>query len=250
MRFTGIVVLALLAALPSAAQNCEVKINGVVVKTVQAANRTDCYNKTSFGSENCKVYASYFKTGANLLEQYFNKTDRVNSDQCTVTPPSCTKTVEVAGMHYPNKTCAETYAQFLAGMMTSYHLKSKCPLDAPLSAVYNVSCQDAPIPGFPNGSVYKATACCGKGAPPVTISNLPMQGGNEKTACPPLNVAFSRADAANVPYLQIMLPNLDLQCGTKGPGYKLSSITFTKCAKDPRGVGFGPNVTANLVCSK
>lgn len=250
MRFSGIVAL-ILFALPSLAQNnCEVKINGVVVKTVVAADRNDCYKKTSFGADNCKVYASYFKVGDNLLEQYFNKTDRVNSDHCNIAAPSCTKTVEVSGMHYPNKTCAETYAQFLAGMMTSYHLTSKCPKDAPLKAVYNISCQDAPIPGFPNGSVYKATACCGTGSPSVTIANLPMQGGNEKTACPPLNVAFSRADAANVPYLQTMLPNLDLQCGTKGPGYKVSSVTFTKCAKDPRGTGFGPNATANLVCSK
>lgn len=63
---------------------CTVKVNGKVVKKVKAANRKDCYKKTSFGSRNCKVYAKYFKKGSNLLEQYFNGWDRVNSDKCVV----------------------------------------------------------------------------------------------------------------------------------------------------------------------
>jgi hypothetical protein len=63
---------------------CEVKVNGTVIRTVDAADRNDCYKQTSFGSENCTRYAAYFKPGDNLLEQYFNGTDRVNSDHCRV----------------------------------------------------------------------------------------------------------------------------------------------------------------------
>lgn len=62
--------------------NCEVRVNGSVVLTVSAADRNDCYRQTSFGSENCNRYKQYFKPGDNLLEQFFNGTDRVNSDRC------------------------------------------------------------------------------------------------------------------------------------------------------------------------
>jgi subtilisin family serine protease len=170
----------------------------------------------------------------------------------TVSPSEadCVKTVVVSGLHYPDKTCAQSSAEFLAGMMTSYHFTSKCPQDAPLKSVFDISCQNAPIPGFPTGSVYTATACCGKTAPPVTIDNLPMQGGNENTPCPQIGVLYTRADAAAVPYLGIMLPILDMQCGSKGPGLLAATVKFLKCAPDPRGKGFGPNATANLTCAK
>jgi hypothetical protein len=82
----------------------------------------------------------------------------------------------------------------------------------------------------------------------VVIPNLPMQGGNEKTPCPVLGVVYTRADAPLVPYLNIMLANLDQQCATKGPGLKLVSIKFRTCCSDPRGPGFGPNATADLTC--
>jgi hypothetical protein len=149
-------------------------------------------------------------------------------------------------MHYPNQSCAQTQASFQAGMLTSYHFTSKCTAPSKLTAVFNVSCQDAPIPGFSTGSVYKGTACCT--APTVVIPNLPMQGGNEKTPCPVLGVVYTRADAPLVPYLNIMLANLDQQCATKGPGLKLVSIKFRTCCSDPRGPGFGPNATADLTC--
>jgi hypothetical protein len=68
----------------STAWKCEVKVNGNVIRTVNATDRNDCYRQTSFGSENCKRYAAYFRPGDNLLEQYFNGTDRVNSDHCRV----------------------------------------------------------------------------------------------------------------------------------------------------------------------
>jgi hypothetical protein len=83
---------------------------------------------------------------------------------------------------------------------------------------------------------------------PVVIPNLPMQGGNENTPCPQTGVVVTRANAPSVPYLNIMLANLDLQCATKGPGFKLLSIKFLTCRPDPRGPGFGPNATADLTC--
>jgi hypothetical protein len=80
------------------------------------------------------------------------------------------------------------------------------------------------------------------------ILNLPMQGGNENTPCPALQTVFTRANAPSVPYLNIMLPSLDLQCATRGPGFKMQSIKFLTCSPDPRGPGFGPNATADLTC--
>jgi hypothetical protein len=87
----------------------------------------------------------------------------------------CVKTVVVSGLHYPDKTCAQSAADFQAGLLTSFHFTSKCPPDAPLKAVFDISCQNAPIPGFSTGSVYQGTACCGKAARPVTTSSLPAQ---------------------------------------------------------------------------
>ncbi len=87
-------------------------------------------------------------------------------------------------------------------------------------------------------------------SPPGTISNLPMQGGNENTPCPALGVTYKRSDAAAVPYLGIMLPNLDKQCGSKGPGLLVATVKFLKCAPDPRGKGFGPVANADLTCAK
>ena len=163
---------------------------------------------------------------------------------------SCGTTVVVSGMHFPNKTCAQSAAEFQAGLLTNFHFTSKCPKDAPLRSVFNVSCQNAPIPGFPTGSVYQGTACCGKAAPPVTITNLPMQGGNENTPCPALGVIFKRSDAATSPYLGIVLPVLDLQCASKGQGLSAATVKFLTCAPDPRGTGFGPNATADITCTK
>lgn len=86
-----------------------------------------------------------------------------------VTPPplgECTNAVVVSGLHYPNLSCSQSTPNFLAGMMTSFHFKSKCPAGTQLLGVTNATCQNAPIPGFPNGSVYQATACCGRVGPP------------------------------------------------------------------------------------
>ncbi len=63
---------------------CTVEVNGVVVKTVLAVDRNDCYKQTCFGSVNCTVYAQYFVPGTNLLEQFFDGWDKVNSDTCVV----------------------------------------------------------------------------------------------------------------------------------------------------------------------
>lgn len=79
---------------------------------------------------------------------------------------ACTSQTVVSGMHYPNQSCAQTTPGFLAGMLTSFHFTSKCPTGTQLLGVINASCQNAPIPGFPTGSVYQGTACCGTVAPP------------------------------------------------------------------------------------
>ncbi|MEK7209698.1 MAG: hypothetical protein AAB670_02130, partial [Patescibacteria group bacterium] len=77
--------------------NCFVKVNGTTVKSVTATDRNDCYNQTSFGSQNCSIYDSYLQSGSNLLEQYFGQTDRVNSDTC-VKPTSTTATTTSAAL--------------------------------------------------------------------------------------------------------------------------------------------------------
>lgn len=85
-----------------------------------------------------------------------------------VTPPplgACITQPPVSGLHYPSQSCAQSTPGFLAGLMTSYHFTSKCTAPNTLLGVTNVSCQNAPIPGFPTGSVYQGTACCGTVAP-------------------------------------------------------------------------------------
>lgn len=87
-----------------------------------------------------------------------------------VTPPplgACITQTPVSGLHYPAQSCNQSTPGFLAGMMTSYHFTSKCTAPNTLLGVTNVTCQNAPIPGFPTGSVYQGTACCGTVAPPV-----------------------------------------------------------------------------------
>src|SRR3989338_10679109 len=73
----------------SNASNCFVKIDGVVVKSVYATDRNDCYSKTSFGGINCNTYAPYFTDGVHFLEQYFGANDRVNNEYCTCTNSVC-----------------------------------------------------------------------------------------------------------------------------------------------------------------
>ena len=85
-----------------------------------------------------------------------------------VTPPpsgACISQTVVSGLHYPAQSCSQSTPGFLAGMMTSFHFTSKCTAPNTLLGVTNVSCQNAPIPGFPTGSVYQGTACCGIVAP-------------------------------------------------------------------------------------
>lgn len=159
---------------------------------------------------------------------------------------NCQTSTVVGGMHYPAQSCAQSQGNFMSTVLKSYHLTSKCPTGQVLEGASNITCQNAPIPGFSTGSVYTATACCS--LPPVVISNLPMQGGNENTPCPKIGGTYQRAAAASVAYLGIMLANLDQQCGSKGPGFKLKSIKFLSCAADPRGVGFGPNASADITC--
>jgi lysyl endopeptidase len=84
----------------------------------------------------------------------------------------------------------------------------------------------------------------------VTISDLPLQAGNETTPCPEPGTTYSRADVTSVPYLLAAIGVLDKQCSLNEPGLIATSVTFVRCAKDPRGTGFGPNATVNITCGK
>lgn len=134
-----------------------------------------------------------------------------------VTPPptgACASSIPVTGMHYPNQSCAQTTPGFLAGMMSSFHFTSKCTAPNTLLGVTNVSCQNAPIPGFPNGSVYQGTACCGTVAPPggkLTIVKR-IINNNPGIATPgPFEVQVKCNP--NVPYSSVSLT---------GPGFQHS----------------------------
>lgn len=78
---------------------------------------------------------------------------------------ACVNSVVVSGLHYPGpgQNCAQTTPNFVAGIMGSFHFKSKCSTPNQLLGVTNASCQNTPISGFPGagGSVYQATVCCG-----------------------------------------------------------------------------------------
>jgi hypothetical protein len=212
------------------------------------SNGRAAWTTSSLAAGDHRVAASYiprrrsgFLAGSSRAEAHAVK----RSDEL-----DCATTVVVSGMHYPDRTCAQSSSQFRDGLLTNFHLTSKCPLDTPLTSVFDIACQNAPIPGFSSGSVYTATACCGNAAPPVAISNLPMQGGDERTPCPALAVTYKRSDGASVPYLGIMLPGLDQQCAAKGPGLRVATVKFLRCAPDPRGKGFGPNASADITCAK
>ena len=161
--------------------------------------------------------------------------------------------VTVAGMHYPRQTCAQSQTDFTSNALKNFHLASKCPSGQALKGVDSISCQNAPIAGYGTGSVYTATTCCSAPAPapapaPPDVRDLPMQGGDQHTACPPLGAALPRSAATTAPYLGIMLANLDQRCASVGPGFKLTAIKFLSCAPDSRGPGFGPPARADIIC--
>ncbi|GEM_PF-4517621 len=66
---------------------CEVRVNGKVAGTIPVTGREDCYEKSCFGTGNCKVFARFFKPGDNLLERVFDNTDRLCSEHCLVNEP-------------------------------------------------------------------------------------------------------------------------------------------------------------------
>lgn len=106
-----------------------------------------------------------------------------------VTPPPsgvCLSNVVVSGLHYPTQTCAQSTPNFLSTLMTSFHFKSKCAAPNQLLGVTNASCQNAPIPGFPTGSVYQATVCCGIVAPATATLKIV-----KKVSQPPSTQAFN-----------------------------------------------------------
>jgi hypothetical protein len=131
-----------------------------------------------------------------------------------ITPPptgACASSVVVSGIHYPNQSCAQTTPGFVAGVMSSFHFTSKCAAPNTLLGVTNVSCQNAPISGFPNGSVYQGTACCGTVAPPggkITIAKKIINNAGIATPGPfEVQVKCN----PNVPYSSVSLT---------GPGFQ------------------------------
>jgi len=85
---------------------------------------------------------------------------------------------------------------------------------------------------------------------PQTIPGLNMQAGDERTPCPATGSEVSRSGVEAVPfYKAITLAQLDRLCVDAFPGTKLFSVKTVRCAPDPRGRGFGPNVTADLRCA-
>lgn len=120
----------------------------------------------------------------------------------------------------------------------------------------NVSCQDAPIPGFNSGSVYKGVACCGNTSPAPEVKIIPaypMQGGAYTTPCPVVGVEVPRAGLATHTYYMnfSVSVHFDGACANSfGTGFKAVSLKTVNCAADSRGPGFGPNNKADLKCSK
>jgi hypothetical protein len=152
----------------------------------------------------------------------------------------------------PNtSTCSGALANPYCFKSPGMPLNFPVSLTTPLQTLnVDVTNQPGSISGLiVNARVVPRCSACPK--PYVNIDNLPMQGGNEHTQCPALNQTFTRAQILSSPataYVQIMLANLDQRCASAGAGFKLQQITFLKCAPDPRGVGFGPNATANISC--
>lgn len=84
------------------------------------------------------------------------------NDMLSLRPMNCIKSSVVKHLHYPNLNCEKSMKDFMDGSMSSYHFHKECVAPLKLISVMNVKCQNAPMEGFPKGSVYQATACCGK----------------------------------------------------------------------------------------
>lgn len=159
---------------------------------------------------NCGSKGEYASAGT--LGELIN-TPAVTQTSCTCpqgwapNAPKCDTSVKVDGIHYPSQTCAQSRASFEASMMTSFFFTSKCAAPSTLVAVQNIVCKDTPIPGFPTpgGSVYSATACCGK--PGVTVD-----GRCKKVACQAITVT---------PY-----PPNGMAVGTAPPTFGTSAMSW------------------------
>lgn len=132
-----------------------------------------------------------------------------------VTPPptgACTNQVVVSGLHYPSQSCTQSTPDFVAGLMTSFHFTSKCPAGTALLGVINASCQNAPIPGFPTGSIYQGTACCGTVTPPTgrikIVKEVSLPSPNPLTSVPgPFTVQVSCSPSGPSPTVTLTSPN-------------------------------------------
>lgn len=195
-------------------QRCSDAANAAKGNIAAAACAAGVPNGTVFRAYaalgNCGNKGEYSSAGT--LGELVN-TPAVTETSCTCpqgwapNAPKCETSVNVDGIHYPSQTCAQSRADFEANMMTSHFFTSKCVAPSTLVAVHNVVCKDTPIPGFPTpgGSVYSATACCGK--PGVTVD-----GRCKTLACQPNTVT---------PY-----PPNGMAIGTAPPTYGTSAMSW------------------------
>lgn len=162
----------------------ETQVSGWTLASIVCTPSSGTTVNTTAGAASIALAA-----GANVSCTFTNKKTS-NPPIKVVTPPpsgACLNSVVVSGMHYPNLTCGQSQSAFVQGLMTNYHLKSKCIAPNQLLGVTNATCQDAPIPGYPTGSVYQATACCGAVPPPsapdLSVTKTCAVNGPQSVLC-------------------------------------------------------------------
>lgn len=136
---------------------------------------------------NCGNKGEYSSAGT--LGELIN-TPAVTETSCTCpqgwspNAPKCKNAAPVGGIHYPDKTCAQSKAHFEANAPSMGFFTSKCAAPNVVIAVNNISCQNTPIAGFPTpgGSVYSAIPCCG-------LPGVTTDGRCKAVACQPNTVA-------------------------------------------------------------
>ncbi len=144
--------------------------------------------------------------------------------------------------YYPNQTCAATAEKFMSTWARSYHLKSRCPVSAPMKGVFNVHCE--------NGG-YTASVCCGTADHShsllPTFRNLSLSTG-ASVPCPQVGRNYSHTPLIQNAFLQLQLRNLDNSCRKKGHANGVESVIVLSCGRDPRP-GYGLNARADVTCA-
>ena len=144
--------------------------------------------------------------------------------------------------YYPNQTCATTAEKFMSTWTRNYHLKSRCPVNAPMKGVFNVHCE--------NGG-YTASVCCGTADHSQTLvptfRNLNLSTG-ASVPCPKVRRNYSHAALVKNAFLQLQLGNLENSCRKNGHANGVESVTVLSCGPDPRP-GYGLNARADVTCA-